>query len=216
MRGARDRVVVEAQAEAQGQTWKDCPLVASEPSGLVLTNAEGGWGSEGDTFHRFVQRPVNLHGQKRLAALVCRVFAAQAHRELVRTSELPRRQLISFLQAGAGSSTRLPIEETAFGGLQQQTIRIVALRSDVGVKALIAELRIQQACLADGVMILRVDLLPALMKIRRRRLRRKGAKPEVVQLLRIHCNRNRSCLLRTENKVDLRIGIETFEFRISF
>jgi len=45
------------------------------------------------------------------------------------------------------------IEETAFSGLQQQTVRIVALRSDVGVKALVAELRIQQARLADDVMI---------------------------------------------------------------
>src|SRR5260370_9469949 len=105
-----------------------------------------------------------------------------------------------FLEAGEGSSTLLPIEETAFGGLQQQTVRIVALRGDVGVKALVAELRIQQARLGDGVMILRVDLLPALMKIRRRRLRLKGAKPEEVQLFRIHCNRNRSCLLRTDTK----------------
>src|SRR5260370_7352074 len=106
----------------------------------------------------------------------------------------------------------MPIEETAFSGLQKQTVRIVALRSDVGVKALVAELRIQQARLADDVMILRVDLLPALMKIRRRRLRCKGAKPEVVKLLRIHCNRNRTCLLPTETKFTLRIGIGTFEF----
>src|SRR5579859_2649504 len=100
------------------------------------------------------------------------------HCELVGTCEPPRRKLIVFLPAGAGSSARLPIEETTFGGLQQQTIRIVALRSDVGVKALVAELRIQQACLADGVMILRIDLLSALMKIRRRWLRRKGVEPE--------------------------------------
>ena len=40
MGGARDRVAVEAQAEAQGQTWVDCPLIAGEPGRLILTNAE--------------------------------------------------------------------------------------------------------------------------------------------------------------------------------
>jgi len=77
------------------------------------------------------------------------VLVAQARRELVRTGEVPGRELIVFLPAGTGGAARLPIEETAFASFQQQTIRIVALRSDVGVKALGAELRIQQASLAD-------------------------------------------------------------------
>jgi len=54
----------------------------------------------------------------------------------VRTGEPPGRKLIVFLPTGTGSSTRLPIEESAFGGFQQQTVRIVALRGDVGIKAL--------------------------------------------------------------------------------
>ena len=85
----------------------------------------------------------------------------------------------------AGSSTRLPIEKTAFGGFEHQMVWIVTLCGDVGVKSLVAELRTQHAFLADEIMMLRVDLITALMKIRRRRLRRKGAKAEVVQLLRI-------------------------------
>src|SRR4029077_7884173 len=107
MGGARDRVVVEAQAEAQGQTWVDRPLIAGEPGRLVLADAEGGWGSEGDAFHRFVQRPINLHGKERLAGFISRVLVAEAYRELVGTCEPPAPKLIILLPAGTGSSTRL-------------------------------------------------------------------------------------------------------------
>src|SRR5258705_9416069 len=165
--------------------------------------------------HRLVRRTVNLYRKERLAALIVGVLVAQAHHELVRTGEVPGRKLIVFLPAGTGGATRLPIEETAFGSFEQQTIRIVALRSDVSVKALVAELRIQQASLADDKMMLNVDLIAALMKIRRRRLRRKGVKDEEVELLRIDRKRNRSRLLRSEDEVELRVGIETLEFRIT-
>src|SRR5260221_7093092 len=64
-------------------------------------------------------------------------------------------------------------------------------------------------------MILRVELIAALMKIRRRRLGRKGVKPQVVQPLWIERKRNCRSLFRAEHEVELSIGIETLEFRVT-
>src|SRR6266481_3070862 len=63
--------------------------------------------------------------------------------------------------------------------------------------------------------MLKVDLIAALMKIRRSRLRCKRVEAEEVQFLRIDGKRNRSCLLRAEDEVELRVGIETLKFRIT-
>src|SRR5260221_11723328 len=63
--------------------------------------------------------------------------------------------------------------------------------------------------------MLKIDLKAALMKIRRRRLRRKGIQANEVEFLRVQREGRRRCLLPSENKVELRVGVETLELRVS-
>ena len=91
MRGTRDRVVVEAQAEAEGQARDNCPLVARKPRGFVLADTERRWRGERDAFNRHVRYTVNFHREKRLPPVICGMLVTQANSKLVRTDKLPRR-----------------------------------------------------------------------------------------------------------------------------
>src|SRR5215468_10390633 len=123
----------------------------------------------------------------------------------------PRCELVSFLQAAARRTARLAVKETAFRCLEQQTIRIVTLRGNVRVKAFVVELRSQYVRVSDDVAVLKVRLIPALMKIRCRRLRGESVQAKKIELLRVHRKRGRGGLLRCNDEVQLRVGIKTLQ-----
>src|SRR5271165_2867939 len=114
---------------------------------------------------------------------------------MVRTDKSPWGKLIVLLPTDAVSAPGLAVEETAFRSFQKQTIWVVALRRDVCIKTFIAELRTQQASLADQVAMLNIDLIAALMKIRRRLQSREGVQAEIIEFLWIECNGDGSGLL---------------------
>src|SRR5262249_23051013 len=110
---------------------------------------------------------------------------------------------------------RLAVKETAFRCFEQQVIGIVILRGNVRVKAFVAELRSQYVRVSDDVAVLKVRLIPALMKIRCRRLWGESVQAKKIELLRVYCKRGRRGLLRRNDEVQLRVGIETLQFCIA-
>src|SRR5262249_549096 len=87
---------------------------------------------------------------------------------------------------------------------------------DVGVKLFVTELGSQQPGTADHVAVLYVGLKATLMKIRSRRLGSEGVQTEVIELLRIDRKREGRCLLGSQDKIELRIGIEALQFGVAF
>jgi hypothetical protein len=142
------------------------------------------------------------------------VLVTEPNAELVGPCEFPGREAIIFEPANPGGFAFLAIEEPAFRGFQLYTIRIVTLCRHVRVKAFRAKLRSQDATCADQVAVLCVDLIAALVKIRRRFLGVKRVQAEVIEFLRIEGYGCVGGVSRTDGEVELRVGIEAFEFGI--
>src|SRR6267142_2612058 len=183
MRRVRDGVVIEAQARGNCETRSNRPLIADKPRRFVLIDGERGWIREGDAFDRSVRRAVDFHRKKGLAAMICGVFETQTCRELMRSCKLAGRKPIGFFPTCARAIPRLAVEKAAFCRFEKQSIAIVALRSDVRVESLVAELGNEQSRGADYVAVLQVSLEATLVKIRRRRLCVEGVQAQVVELL---------------------------------
>src|SRR5262249_5392353 len=159
---------------------------------------------------------VDFYGKKSLAAMVFGMLEAETGRELVRSRKLPGRESIRFIPAGPGSAPRLAIEKPALGGLEHQTVRFIALRSDVRVKSFVAELRNKQSCRPNDITMLQVCLETSLMEVWCGCLRIEGIQTKVIKFLRIDRKGNSGRLLRCQIEVQLGIGVKAFEFGIAF
>src|SRR5882672_7366335 len=98
--------------------------------------------------------------------MIFRVFEAQTSRELMRSCKLPGRKPVGLVPACSRTAARLPIEKATFRRLEKQPIRILVLRSDVGVELLVAELGNEQSRGAEYVAVLQVGMEATLMKVR--------------------------------------------------
>src|SRR5580704_5458237 len=140
MRRVGDRIVVEADAEAERQSGSDGPLVACKPGHLVFRDSERAGRRECNSFDGEVGNAVEFDRQECLSAVVMGVLVTQSDGELVRAGKLPGGEVIVLLPAEARGSTRLAIEETSFRRFQQDAVRIITLCRDVCIKLLVAEL----------------------------------------------------------------------------
>ena len=62
--------------------------------------------------------------------------------------------------------------------------------------------------------MLSINLVAALMIVRRRGLRREGIQPHVLQLLRIDGNRDSRSLLGIDIEIELRVRVEAFQLLV--
>ena len=85
--------------------------------------------------------------------------------ELVRTKKLLRSELIILLPFHARSTPSLPAEESAFGRIRKQPVRVVALGRHIGVEFFETELRSQNALFSGQITMLCVRLISTLVKI---------------------------------------------------
>ena len=142
------------------------------------------------------------------------MLVAQSNDELVGPDEFPGSEAIIFCQPNPRGSTFLAIEESSFRGFQLYTIRIVTLGRHVSVKAFVAKLRSQHAGCADQVAVLDVNLIATLVKIGRRFLGVERIQAKVIESLRIEGYGGIGRVPRTDREIELRVGIEAFEFGV--
>ena len=98
---------------------------------------------------------------------------------------MPTRRFVDFLPFDSRGMARLAIEKAAFGCVDQKLIRIIALCRQVGVKGSVADSRRQDALFAEGIVILSVSLVAALVEIRRGSLRGECIQADVIEFLRV-------------------------------
>src|SRR5271165_3431279 len=109
--------------------------------------------------------------------------------------QMPGSELIRLVQVQTRRAASLRVEESTFGSFDLQPIQIVALWSDVRIEYFVAELRREQTRLPDYIMMLCVNLVAALVVVRRRGLRREGVQAQILELLRIKRKGNSRGLL---------------------
>src|SRR5246127_5982650 len=128
---------------------------------------------EGDSLDRDSLAPNDLNRCKRLAATVRRVCVPRAGVQSMGSKKASWGKLVSLLPVKTRSPARLRIEESTSGRFEKKLVRAGTCRSNVHIEGLVTELRCQHAVASREITVLSVQLVAALMIIRRGWLGRK-------------------------------------------
>src|ERR1035438_5782002 len=96
---------------------------------------------------------------------------------------------VALLPFDAIDAPALLVEETALSSHDKKLIRIAAIRGQVGIGALIIELRYEQRIRTCNVSVLDGCHVSTLVQIWSGRLRVKRIQPEIISLLRVQGER---------------------------
>src|SRR5882757_1797068 len=124
MRRASNSVTVKAKTKIECQTRTDGPLIAGEPGDFILMDGIIGGSAKLDPLQGRAVDSHNIHGLKLLVAVIGAVREVEAHLQLMGSVEMPGGELIYLLPLHAVGVAILPVEESAFCGLDQQTVRL--------------------------------------------------------------------------------------------
>ncbi len=128
---------------------------------------------------------------------------------------MARSKLVALLPFQPPCPARLAIEVSSLRSFDKELVGVVALCADVRIVGLVTELRFQRTLVSGQVPVLRVNLVPALMKVCRRRLRRECIQAHVPELLGKHSERDCRCLRRTYLQIALGVRVHALQRRIS-
>src|SRR5271166_3929414 len=129
--------------------------------------------------------------------------------------EVLRARLVDFLPLHSIGVPILAVEESAFGRFDQQAIWILTVGKDVGIKALVGQLRSEQSARIRNVAMLRRKLISALMEVWGGGLRGKSIQSEVVKLLGENGEGHRCRLGFINLEIQLAEGVEALELHVA-
>src|ERR1700685_2892126 len=90
-------VVVEAQAEIQGETWPNRPLISAKPGDLVLLNRKTSWLAKVDLFECRTCRTDDRHREELLTPVVGTMRKIEADLQFVVAQEMLWAEMVDLL-----------------------------------------------------------------------------------------------------------------------